>query len=180
MKVAILHSGNTANMKGIMNFVHEKAYRMQNCEHDKIQVDLYCIRQEYTRLFSWFILGKRYKPSHVHASSEVIDGVTYNYIWTKYGLYDCFISNKLFKHIISLRYFRKFDKELKGYDVISSHNLDCHQIALRIKTKYHIPVVCTWHGTDIHTMPFTKNGIFDITKGAIEHADINFFVSKIS
>lgn len=163
-------------MKGIMNYVHEKALRMQLRNH--IHCDLYCVRIEYTRLFTWLVLKKRYNRNQNHPQIEVIDGVVYNNIWIKYGLYDCLISTRIFKNLISLRYYSTFEKILKDYDVLSTHNLECHQVALRLRMKYPLFVSCTWHGTDIHTLPFTKSSIANITKNVIENADVNFFVSK--
>ena len=176
MKVAILHSGDTSDMKGIMNFVHEKALYMQ--QNEQVKCDVFCVRSEFTRLFTWLVLRKKYEYNHKHPDTVILDGVVYNFIWIKYGLYDCFISSKVFKNLISLRYYHLFEEKLNGYDVLTTHNLDCHQIALRLRRKYPIKVYCTWHGTDIHTLPFNKSGIIGITKYIIENANMNFFVSK--
>ena len=64
MKVAILHSGDTHNMKGIMNYVHEKALRFKNRDDKDFDCDVFCIRQEYSRLFTWIILRKKYKKKN--------------------------------------------------------------------------------------------------------------------
>lgn len=178
MKVAILHSGDTHNMKGIMNYVHEKALRFKNRDDKDFECDVFCIRQEYSRLFTWVVLRKKYKKNAEHPISEIIGGVEYKYIWTTYGLYDWLIAGKLFKHLISLRYLQILRRKLKHYDVLTTHNLECHQVAMMLKKKYAMPFICTWHGSDIHTLPFQKKRIKDITRKVIEQADMNYFVSN--
>lgn len=178
MKVAILHSGDTRNMKGIMNYVHEKALRFKNRDDKDFECDVFCIRQEYSRLFTWIVLRKKYKKNAEHPISEIIGGVEYKYIWTTYGLYDWLIAGKLFKHLISFRYLPILIRKLKHYDVLTTHNLECHQVAMMLKKKYAMPFICTWHGSDIHTLPFQKKRIKDITRKVIEQADMNYFVSN--
>lgn len=178
MKVAILHSGDTHNMKGIMNYVHEKALRFKNRDDKDFECDVFCIRQEYSRLFTWIVLRKKYKKNAEHPISEIIGGVEYKYIWTTYGLYDWLIAGKLFKHLISFRYLPILIRKLKHFDVLTTHNLECHQVAMMLKKKYAMPFICTWHGSDIHTLPFQKKRIKDITRKVIEQADMNYFVSN--
>lgn len=178
MKVAILHSGDTQNMKGIMNYVHEKALRFKNRDDKDFECDVFCIRQEYSRLFTWIVLRKKYKKNTEHPISEIIGGVEYKYIWTTYGLYDWLIAGKLFKHLISFRYLPILRRKLKHYDVLTTHNLECHQVAMMLRKKYAKPFICTWHGSDIHTLPFQKKRIKDITRKVIEQADMNYFVSN--
>lgn len=178
MKVAILHSGDTHNMKGIMNYVHEKALRFKNRDDKDFECDVFCIRQEYSRLFTWLVLRKKFIQNTEHPISEIIGGVEYNYIWITYGLYDCFIASKLFKHLISFRYLPILRRKLKHYDVLTTHNLECHQFAMMLSKKFAKPFICTWHGSDIHTLPFQKKNINDITRKVIEQANMNFFVSN--
>ena len=178
MKVAILHSGDTHNMKGIMNYVHEKALRFKNRDDKDFECDVFCIRQEYSRLFTWLVLRKKFIQNTEHPISEIIGGVVYNYIWITYGLYDCFIASKLFKHLISFRYLPILRRRLKHYDVLTTHNLECHQLAMMLSKQYAKPFICTWHGSDIHTLPFQKKSIYDITRKVIEQADMNYFVSN--
>lgn len=178
MKVAILHSGDTHNMKGIMNYVHEKALRFKKRDDKDFECDVFCIRQEYSRLFTWIVLRKKYKKNAEHPISEIIGGVEYKYIWTTYGLYDWLIAGKLFKHLISFRYLPILRRKLKHYDVLTTHNLECHQVAMMLKKKYAMPFICTWHGSDIHSLPFQKKRINDITRKVIEQADMNYFVSN--
>lgn len=86
---------------------------------------------------------------------------------------------KIFKRKISdWEWQESLGKFIKGYDLITAHFNDAALIAFGAKQRYGTPYCVTWHGSDIHTIPFNDLAAKVKTIEAIENADYNFFVSN--
>lgn len=102
-----------------------------------------------------------------------------NVIWTRFSLIDYLLSIKLKKKPISQqKSYRKIAKTLKGYDIIASHSIHAGLVAGYINEYYNTPFSITWHGSDIHTIPWNSAYMQKITKLLISKAKANLFVSK--
>lgn len=179
MNVAVITSGSLDNMKGIMNYVHEKAKRLSNYDNEKIKVDIYLLHQTNTTLFASIHHKKNNKHSYNSTPKHTEKlGVEYIEISTKYGIFDSLVTSKVFKRPINWYYTKKLVTLFTGYDVIASHTPVCHYLALQIKRKYGIPVIATWHGSDINVFPYVHKWQFELVKSIIENVDINYFVSR--
>ncbi len=180
MKIAILSTGNLNDMKGIMNYVHEKAKSYQNINDPFISVDLFFIVTTYSFLLSFLfrIVGRNVSGCK-YKSGDIIekDGIRYNILVRKQSIYNVIVSF-FFNQFIPYRVIETFRPFLDGYDIISSHQLPCHYIAMILKRRYGMPYIATWHGSDINVSPRTSSSIFKITKHVIEDADMNYFVSQ--
>lgn len=180
MKIAIVSSGDLSEMKGIMNFVHEKAKHLQRAEN--VSCDIYIIRNINSPFF--LLLTKKISIKELFLSTINIenisdyDNVKYNNLLYRYGLFSNIIDTKLLKVPLSHYKVMKFSKVLKDYDLITSHTLSGHYLAYKIKQKYKIPFVTTWHGSDINIDPFKYPIAKKFTKSIMQAADMNFFVSK--
>ena len=179
MKIAIISSGDLSEMKGIMNYVHEKAKRLQQAAN--VTCDVYVIRSVTSLLFS-LVTKKNIKGLFLKRPSKDrttdYDGVTYHNLWCSYGLMSNIIDTKLCKVPLSKRTVSRFSKILKDYDIIASHTLTGHYLAAKIKQKYKIPFVTTWHGSDINVDPFKNDVAKKHTAYIIKNADVNLFVSR--
>lgn len=180
MRIAVLCKGSLDNMKGVMNYIHEKVRRFQEMQNSGcVEVDTYLLETEWTWSFRLLINHNILKHSRsLKESSRVQDGVYYHYIKYKYSAFDSFFTTKIKGEPISERELDRMANLLNGYDVIASHNPICHNLALKVKERFGIPVVLTWHGSDINVFPYTAPWKFDLVKTEIESADMNLFVSK--
>ena len=86
MKVAILTTGNFEDMKGIMNYVQEKARRYKNIENDHVKTDVFFLinRLSFVLKFIYKCFGSSC-PNGNYKSGECVekDGVRYIFIVRK-------------------------------------------------------------------------------------------------
>jgi glycosyltransferase involved in cell wall biosynthesis len=75
-------------------------------------------------------------------------------------------------------WYRRYARLFRGYDIISAHSIACGRLALAIHKLYKTPFYVTWHGSDIHTLPYTNKYNKIDTVNVLEKATGNFFVSK--
>lgn len=180
MKIAILTTGNFEDMKGIMNYVQEKARRYKNIEDDNVKTDVFFLVNTLSAVLRFFYkcLGKSCSISK-YKSGECVekDGVRYILIVRKVSILDIFFTI-ICNQFVPNRAIKKIVPILEGYDVISTHQLPCHFIAEELKKKCNIPYITTWHGSDINISPKQSKRVYVITKDVMEHADLNYFVSK--
>lgn len=179
MRIAIISSGDLSEMKGIMNYVHEKAKHLQ--QTTGLTCDIYILRSESSLLFSLLtqksikeVVSKR----HLIKKITYYDGVSYHNLWYSYGLFSNIFVTKLLKQPLSDYVIARFLRIFKDYDVIASHTLVGHYLAAKIKQKYKIPFVATWHGSDINVDPFKSGVAQKYTSVIIKNADANLFVSR--
>lgn len=181
MKVAILSSGDLSDMKGVMNFVHEKAkHILKQCQVENIECDVYILRQCDSIIFQLLTTHsfKRVCRKVMHDKTCIYDDIEYHNLWYKYGLISNLWDTK-HKHIpLNAETVQRCSKILKKYDIITSHTLSGHYLAYITKQMYNTPFIATWHGSDINVDPY-KNKIAEaFTSTILRNADMNLFVSK--
>lgn len=179
MKIAIISSGDLSEMKGIMNYVHEKAKHLQ--QTTSLTCDIYILRSESSLLFS--LLTKKsikglVSKRHLMEKITYYDGVSYHNLWYSYGLFSNIFVTKLRKQPLGDYVVARFLRIFKDYDVVASHTLVGHYLAAKIKQKYKIPFVATWHGSDINVDPFKYSVSKKYTSVILKNADANLFVSR--
>lgn len=138
-------------------------------------VDVYML-QQYPRLLPRLLkrVKKIVKPNFV-----VVDGITIKILWYDFFLMDYLLEFKLgvLPLFRTLR-FQQLAKLFQGYDLVSAHMLHCGEIAQIAKSQFDIPYTSTWHGSDIHSDPWRTKNIRNRTRGVIEDANMNLFVSQ--
>lgn len=179
MRIAIISSGDLSEMKGIMNYVHEKAKHLQQIV--SLTCDIYILRSIPSSLFSFLtqksikgLISKRPQSERITS----YDGVSYHNLWYSYGLLSNIFVTKLRKQPLGDYVVARFLRIFKDYDVVASHTLVGHYLAAKIKQKYKIPFVATWHGSDINVDPFKYSVAKKYTSVIIKNADANLFVSR--
>lgn len=108
------------------------------------------------------------------------NGVRYNYIHVKMGLlrYLSNIVNPIKNTMIEAKYLFKLI-DLTKYDIIHAHCVYPEgYIAYLAKKKYKIPCVLTAHGSEIHTLPYTRPKLKVRIVTSLESADKVIFVSN--
>lgn len=173
MKIAIITSGDPNNMKGVMNYVQEKLKLIQR--NNELDVDFYMLRYRDTLLFS--LIRREKRPKKINSFS--IGEVNYNSIWIRHSFFDYILTVKFkIKALMDKKYLKREIDRFSNYSLIVSHGPDSHYISNKLKDKYSIPYITTWHGSDINIMPFSNNKTFFLIKKMIEEASMNYFVSK--
>lgn len=178
MKIAILSTGNLNDMKGIMNYVHEKAFRFKESTFPDIESTCFFIITKYSGILGLLHRSNKNDNQKVK-DGDIIhkDGVDYNIIIRKYNLLEA-IACFLCKDFISTSFVKKVKKRLNEFDIITAHQLPCIYTSYLIKQMTGKPYIATWHGSDINISPKSSKRLFKATKIVIENANMNFFVSK--
>lgn len=172
-RVLILTTGNIYERRGFFNAVINRTKHLQEiCDYD-IDVLLLATYEP------WLVRKLRHSKNNPRPQKYCIDDIMLRIDWSRFSLFDYVMNVKLHKGA----FFRKLHnrsvlRKLQGYDFIIAHSTECGEIAKMAKERYGIPYSVTWHGSDIHTIPFINPSAFGPTKAIIEDADVNFFVSK--
>lgn len=170
-KIAVLINASIYNQKGLFNAAHERVKHL--CSISEFSFDLYLISPKKSSLSS-FLTNEKERS---YPESYFKDGLLYKIIWLHNTILDYILVHKLNKLPICSHYeFRKYLPLFKEYDLIESHAAG--SFAYQIYNKYSTPFIITWHGSDIHSIPFKSKDFWWETKKLIESAAHNLFVSQ--
>ncbi len=177
MKIALIADTNPLIKKGVTNFVHTKAVCLQQLKGDDIIVDCYVIKT-VSSLFFKLLTKSPQRECPVNENEDITeDGVTYHVITVKQTLLGT-LYNKFFERSFYPLQFRRLSTKFKEYDVLTTHQLAAHALALYVKKHYGIPYVTTWHGSEMNVFPFASSFNKKFIIRVLENAKMNFFVSK--
>lgn len=172
-KILVLTGGNIYERRGFFNAVVNRTKYFKNISEYEIDVLL------LTTYEPWFIRQLRHTTKRERPKAFCVDGIEMKINWRRFSFIDYLLSVKFNKDAIFKKIYNfKIAKKLYNYDLIIAHSFDCGFIAMRVKALYGIPYTVTWHGSDIHTVPFKNSSRLRHTANVIEKADMNFFVSK--
>lgn len=173
-KIAVILSEDLEHCRGSFWATHNRIKHLIGL--DKYDITVYNI----SNYFPWYIrlIKKRIFEIKYHSINEkIVDGINYNVLTYPLRLVDYFLEFKLHRKPIFKRlYLSSFACVFKNYDLILCHNV--HYLASEIYRKYNIQYIRTWHGSDIHTIPFLSTCFFLDTNRVIKKASYNIFVSK--
>ena len=172
-RILVLTAGNIYKRRGLFNAVLSRTKHLKEiCDYEVDMLLLSIYEPWYVRLLR---NTKKYpRPSEFEA-----DGILMRIDWCRFSLFDYVMNVKLhWGGYIKKLYNRSLVSKLQGYDFIIAHSNECGELAKIAKERYGTPYSVTWHGSDIHSLPFNNPSTFNLTKAIIEDADINFFVSK--
>lgn len=173
-KIAILFHADLNNRRGQTNAVLSRIKYLKRHVSDKFVVDVICMSYFYGS----FIRCLFHKPRIERNETCTIDNTDIRIIWRKFYVVDYILKFLLHKSPFFAKLkARTIIRRSKQFNLISAHSFLGGEIALEVYKKYKIPYCITWHGTDIHTMPFESDYLFATTKAIIENAAANFFVS---
>lgn len=185
-RIAVIFEENIFDRKGSFN---AKCARVRHlAELTGWQIDVFCI-QLFQDAFVSSVLGRRTldipgedlvpEKELRKRDSVTLNGVNLNLVWKNYSIPDHFLFYKLgLRPVCYPRFLRKRVDLLKGYDVVAAHSFVGGFIAREAQRKYGIPFYITWHGSDIHTIPFKHPQIKELTAELIRDAKMNCFVSR--
>lgn len=172
-KIAIIFDGDLNNRKGFFNAVLERA-RLMGKDVD-YAVDVYCICTKENSLVRML----RHTARKETPAVANVDGVNVRVLWFDFSLIDYVLSVKLHRKAIFIyRRIKQVTSVFAEYDLLMVHSFVAGNIARSVNKKYGIPYVVTWHGSDIHTAPFSNISTKTLTADIIRNASLNFFVSE--
>lgn len=174
-QIALLFHANLDNRKGQTNAALSRIKFLSEILPDNIIAETICTSDFYGKFLE--LLGRTKKQQRV--KTREIEGTQINLEWINFSLIDYLLRYKLHKAPIFLnKRINHILNRLKSCDLISAHSFLAGEIALQLYRKYNIPYCITWHGSDIHSMPFESKYMFSEIREMIERASANFFVSK--
>lgn len=172
-KVAIVFDGNIVNPKGKVNSIINRIRELKAISD--FEIDVFTVQEYDTAPLRLLLRGKKTsRPDRI-----TLGGVEMQVIWHKRYFIDWLMSMKFHrKPFRSLGETRRIAEHFKPYDLTISHSFYCGNIVLAAHRLYGVPYVTNWHGSEIHTQPFRNPYQRKLTKEILEHAEMNFFVSK--
>ena len=172
-RIAIIFDENIYCQRGMFNAVRNRIKHLNDIAD--FDIDVYVIG----RYEPWYIRKLRHTSKVEKVKSIELDGIKYNTLWYNFSLIDYLLDVKFHrKPIFSKFFYRRLVNKICGYDLISAHSTNCGLAASRISKRDGIPFCVTWHGSDIHTAPFTNKTTYFNVNQILNAADCNFFVSK--
>lgn len=180
MKLAILISGGSLKKKsGIVNIAFSRGDRLGM--YPDVDIHYFFLKAERRKFRLKSILEGEFLCTKEDVDGRIVTVITrIEYYTTIRGLRSFFKNYYIKKRrrLADWEWHKDAAGYFKGYDAISAHFNDGAIIAESARKKYGIPYFVTWHGSDIHSIPFNDNEAKQKTIEAIENADCNFFVSN--
>lgn len=173
MQISIILKKDSLDFKGEFLAAHNRTKWLLT-KFPGVKVQVYLL-SEYDGFFTRLI--KRKIPRK-QVRSLTFDGIEYHYLWHKSSLIDSIVSRFNLPRTFTLSAIKAKSNEIGQADLLIAHSFYAGYLALQLKQKYGTPYTVTWHGSDIHTAPFSNKSVYDTTKQIIVNADQNFFVSK--
>lgn len=172
--LAIIFDGNIDNLKGKVNAIINRIHYLAAIADFKI--DVYSV-QLYDSILSSKLKHKNF-VTHRPAQIE-LDGIPVNVIWVRNHFVDLLLTSKFKKKpVFRDHQLWRIAERFSGYDAISSHSFTCSDLARIIGERYNIPFFCTWHGSEIHSIPSGYRFQYRRMSEILSKAKCNFFVSR--
>lgn len=176
---AIISGGDFRNRRGLTNVALKRIELLE--QNPDYSVDIFGISIDYRKLTFRGLFKGEFEKNTISLGGHTIKML----IKVEYSS-NCRLLRKplkLYHRFLRHRnsdweWHKRFANVFKGYDAITAHFNDAAIVAESAYRKYGIPYFVTWHGSDIHTIPFRDDVAKEKTIKAIECASCNFFVSR--
>lgn len=173
MKIIVLLRRDAEDFKGEMISAHNRTKELIKNFPDA-EIKVFVLREYFNRFFC-----KLRGVPHIQRKSHFeYDGIEYNALWFNFSACDNILCKFKKQPYFLYKRLNRFVNYLKGADLVISHSTTAGYVAMKAKEKYGIPYTITWHGSDIHTTPFSNSFTRNLTISLIENASANCFVSK--
>lgn len=176
---AIITCADFNKRRGLVNASMSRIEHLERCVGRSI--DVYAITAE-RRLFSVMSLFKgNFELRKVNCCNRECTAIVKIEYYSNNRLLRKPL--KLINRVLQYRnqdwgWHRRLAGHFKEYDILTAHFNDGAFVAEAAGRKYGIPYFVTWHGSDIHTIPFSDPVAKKKTISSMERASCNFFVSE--
>lgn len=172
-KIAIIFEDKLYNQRGRFNAIRNRIKHLSDIADFSIDVFL------ITTYDPWYVRILRRTKKVERVKQTMIDGITYHVIWKRFSIIDYLLEEKLYRSpLFSPLFYKRIANRLTGYQLLSAHSGNPGWVAEMVAKRDHVPFFVTWHGSDIHTLPFQNTSIYSQTQRLLQSATCNFFVSK--
>lgn len=169
IRLAILLEADIYHVRGEFSAVHSRVKSLKN--DSRFEVEAYVYGQYFDVFLSKFrSIARTERPREFE-----MDGINYHCEWYRRSYLD-FLFKKAFGTTLGVEssFIRRICSKLKCFDLVWTNSLNtalsCYVLG--------IPYIVTWHGSSIHTDPFTDRRLFKKTAQTLGGALYNFFVSE--
>lgn len=178
MKILYIVNMDENNKKGLFMATHEKIKAIIK-NHPENEYKIISVQFKDTGLFK---IAKKItgKKTYDKTSEEFeLDGINYKKVYLSIDIK----SKKMEKNENDKERFKEFFNACKS-DIEECDMVSCHwgyphgRIAYWIKKEFNKPYIVTYHGSDVHTMPFENDYIKTKVLQIMENANQNIFVSR--
>lgn len=172
-KIAIIFEDKLYIQRGRFNAIRNRIRYLH--EIADFDIDVFLI----STYDPWYVRILRRTKKVERVKQTVIDGIAYHVIWKRFSIIDYLLEEKLYRSpLFSPSFYKGIANRLTGYQLLSAHSGNPGWVAEMVAERDHIPFFVTWHGSDIHTLPFQNASIYSQTQRLLQSAICNFFVSK--
>lgn len=174
-RIAIICSESLDDRKGLVNACLNRVKFLKDVAKN-YSIDVYFIQRKPSYLFCFL---KKIKRKSKYPLVCEVEGINIKLLWIPLTVTDYIFHVRLklrsfFLEFALSRYIRLF----KDYDFISVHSVPAVDLAYKIHKTYGIPFCVTWHGSEIHSLPFTNKYRRKDIIHYMHSAEMNFFVSR--
>lgn len=178
MKILYIVNMDENNKKGLFMATHEKIKAIMK-NHPENEYKVISVQFKDTGIFR---IAKKLAGKHTYDKSSdgfELDGIKYKKVYLSIDMK----SKKAEKLENDKDRFEEFFDACKS-DIEECDMVSCHwgyphgRIAYWINREFKKPYIVTYHGSDVHTMPFENEHIKTKVLQIMENAKQNIFVSK--
>ncbi len=156
--------------------------RLEEISRYNISFDVFnMVHDENALLKLLYVISRKPKKNSLKGiNSFKTSGIRYNYIHIPLGLFQPLsvrINPSWLTKIYVNNLYQRID--IKKYNFIHAHGVyPAGHVACFTANKYDLPCVLTAHGSDVHTLPYTRPKLKPIILATLESADKVIFVSN--
>lgn len=178
MKILYIVNMDENNKKGLFMATHEKIKAIMK-NHPENEYKVISVQFKDTGIFR---IAKKLAGKHTYDKSSdgfELDGIKYKKVYLSIDMKSKKAEKLENDKDRFVEFFDACKSDIEECDMVSCHWGYPHgRIAYWINKKFKKPYIVTYHGSDVHTMPFENEHIKTKVLQIMENAKQNIFVSK--
>lgn len=178
MKILYIVNMDENNKKGLFMATHEKIKAIMK-NHPENEYKVISVQFKDTGIFR---IAKKLAGKHTYDKSSdgfELDGIKYKKVYLSIDMKSKKAEKLENDKDRFVEFFDACKSDIEECDMVSCHWGYPHgRIAYWINKKFKKPYIVTYHGSDVHTMPFENEHIKIKVLQIMENAKQNIFVSK--
>lgn len=178
MKILYIVNMDENNKKGLFMATHEKIKSIMK-NHPENEYNVISVQFKDTGIFR---MAKKIAGKHTYDKTSdgfELDGIKYKKVYLSIDMKSKKAEKLENDKERFVEFFNACKSDIKECDIVSCHWGYPHgRIAYWINKDFGKPYIVTYHGSDVHTMPFENEHIKTKVLQIMENATQNIFVSK--
>lgn len=178
MKILYIVNMDENNKKGLFMATHEKIKAIMK-NHPENEYKVISVQFKDTGIFR---MAKKIAGKHTYDKTSdgfELDGIKYKKVYLSIDMKSKKAEKLENDKERFMEFFNTCKSDIEECDMVSCHWGYPHgRIAYWINREFKKPYIVTYHGSDVHTMPFENGNIRTKVLQIMENAKQNIFVSK--